>query len=133
MGIHIYGCKIEVNQISKKEEIKLKEEKPIIDKRNIHLLTEGLIPHGTTEWESFSSGDQRKRNHEFQTKRLKLKNPIFSISPVRLAVYNIPFHYTQSDLKRLFNDTVKFNLPNSKPKIIQVKLNIEFFNVKFKG
>jgi len=49
-----------------------------------------------------SKGDLQKRNAAWKEKRSKLKNPNYTVSPVRLSVRNLPLDMDEKHLKTMF-------------------------------
>eukprot|EP00057_Strongylocentrotus_purpuratus_P031131 XP_783689.3 PREDICTED: RNA-binding protein 28 [Strongylocentrotus purpuratus] len=78
---------------------KAKEEQK--DKRNLHLLREGLIRPGTKAAEGLSEQFINKRLKIENVKKEKLKNLNIFVSPTRLAVHNLPKAVDGKKLKEL--------------------------------
>lgn len=106
----------EAKQITK-QATSSKEKKPK-DKRNLHLAKEGLILPGSEAAKDLSKADLVKRQKAETEKRMKLKNPNFMVSPVRLCVRNIPLNVNDGTLKDLFAKAG--GVPKSN--IVQVKV-----------
>ncbi|XP_062588932.1 RNA-binding protein 28-like [Saccostrea cucullata] len=72
------------------------------DKRNLHLVREGMIRPGTQAAVGLSKEDLLKRTKLENVKRAKLKNPNIFVSTTRLSVHNIPTQVTEKQLKSVF-------------------------------
>ena len=106
----------EAKQVAK-QAVSSKEKKPK-DKRNLHLAKEGLILPGSEAAKDLLKADLVKRQKAEAEKRLKLKNPNFIVSSVRLCVRNIPLNVTDQILKDLFAKAG--GVPKSS--VVQVKI-----------
>lgn len=78
------------------------KEKVKEDKRNLHLVREGMIRPGTQSAVGLSKEDLLKRTKLENAKRAKLKNPNIFVSTTRLSVHNIPTQVTDNQLKTMF-------------------------------
>lgn len=92
------------------------------DRRNQYLAKEGLIQEGSVAWNQLSTSDQAKRRRAMEESSLKLRSPNFAVSKTRLNVRNIPKHYDEKQLKKLFAEAVKRRATKENPKIVQVKI-----------
>ena len=66
-----------------------KEERKKVDKRHLYLAREGVIKADDETSKFMPKGDRSKRASAEAEKKLKLKNPNFFVSPVRLSIRNI--------------------------------------------
>lgn len=101
---------------------KERQEKAIIDQRNIYLAKEGKLEEGTAATDGVSKEDLQKRKQLEQEKATKLRSPNFHVSRTRLAVYNVPKSMKEVGLKQLFIDAVKLRATRQQPVIKQVKI-----------
>ncbi|XP_061195663.1 RNA-binding protein 28-like [Saccostrea echinata] len=72
------------------------------DKRNLHLVREGMIRPGTQAAIGLSKEDLLKRTKLENVKRAKLKNPNIFVSTTRLSIHNIPTQVSEKQLKNVF-------------------------------
>uniref|UniRef100_A0A914L4U7 RRM domain-containing protein n=1 Tax=Meloidogyne incognita TaxID=6306 RepID=A0A914L4U7_MELIC len=77
------------------------EDKNPKDKRNLYLLRASLIRKGTPQEKGMSEDDAKLRERLGQFAKKKLQNMITFVSPTRLAIHNIPFKFTDEQLRHL--------------------------------
>ncbi|XP_076078226.1 RNA-binding protein 28-like [Mytilus galloprovincialis] len=104
-GIIVDGRKLLIAKAvsrQKATELAKKEEKVKEDKRNLHLVREGLIRGGTKDAVGLSKQDIEKRQKIENSKRQRLKNPNIFVSTTRLCVHNLPKSIDEKELKAIF-------------------------------
>jgi nucleolar protein 4 len=86
------------------------------DKRNLYLANEGLIVPDTeaaaaagtgAKVAHMTEGDKEKRQRAQTEKKKKLQNPLFFVSPTRLAIRNLPKAFTDRELRELCLNAAK--------------------------
>lgn len=92
------------------------------DKRNLYLAREGVILEGMAAAKELSKKELEKRERAWKEKREKLKNPNFRVSETRLSVRNIPPHWTEVDLRKLFRGTVVNDFKKAGKKVGDISL-----------
>ncbi|XP_033101849.1 RNA-binding protein 28-like [Anneissia japonica] len=107
-GIVFKNRRLQLNlALSREEATKLrtqekdKEKVKNKDKRNLYLLREGMIRPGTQAAEGLSEAEIRKRTNLEKIKRIKLKNLNVFVSPMRLAVHNLPVSVDNAKLRNI--------------------------------
>lgn len=75
-----------------------------------------MIKPDSLEAQALSQKDMQKRLRLWQEKKLKLANPNFHVSNVRLAIGNIPKAVTDAELKQVFQKA------SNHAKMVQVKI-----------
>ncbi|XP_074661419.1 RNA-binding protein 28-like [Tubulanus polymorphus] len=103
VSVAISREKCAANDAAKKQE---KRNKPSTDKRNLHLVREGMIRPGTRAAENLSKTDLAKRARLDAVKRAKLKNLNIFVSSTRLCVHNLPKRVGDAELRRTFKQIV---------------------------
>ena len=106
------------------QEINKKKEKKD-DPRNLRLAKIGFIAANSPEAKDMPAEHLKKIQKNWAEKNTKLNNPIYHISPTRLAIQNLPKSWTDKDLKNLVLDKIKYDEAlgkGKKPKLIQVKI-----------
>ncbi|KAF5302349.1 hypothetical protein FQA39_LY10388 [Lamprigera yunnana] len=104
-AIKLMGNVLECKPALSKEEILNKsnqKQKGPRDSRNLYLLKEGLILAGSKAAESVSATDIAKRLQLEQYKTQTLKNLNMFVARTRLIVHNIPFSWSDAQLRKLF-------------------------------
>ncbi|KAK3097152.1 hypothetical protein FSP39_006867 [Pinctada imbricata] len=86
----------------KAKELKNKEKKVKVDKRNLHLVREGMIRPGTQDAQGLTKDDLLRRGKLEKVKRQKLKNPNIFVSTTRLSVHNLPVSVDEKQLRKVF-------------------------------
>ncbi|UIZ29200.1 hypothetical protein KXD40_007252 [Peronospora effusa] len=81
-------------------------ERRRLDKRNLYLAYEGTLNvNKTADAElELPKMDIDKRRRAIREKKLKLQNPMYFVSPVRLSVRNLSTTLDDRKLKKLFHD-----------------------------
>ncbi|KAG6896912.1 hypothetical protein C0992_005315 [Termitomyces sp. T32_za158] len=101
-----------IRAVTRDEAGKLKEagekSRQKADKRNMHLLREGVILPNTPAAETLSPKEVEQRTASFNARRQLLKsNPSLFISKTRLSVRQIPLFVSERILKRLAVHAIK--------------------------
>lgn len=97
------------NELSKAKELrdKNKDNQKKHDQRNLSLANVGVILN--LKDLDGNETDLKKRQKLEDIKKLKLKNPLFFVSPTRLTIHNLPKIVDDSKLRELIIDTLKKN------------------------
>lgn len=74
------------------------------DGRNLYLVKEGVVMAGTPAADGVSVADMSRRLQLEKWKSQILRNLNMFVSPTRLVVHNIPPSWTDSQLRKLFQD-----------------------------
>ncbi|CAH8570779.1 unnamed protein product [Heterobilharzia americana] len=67
--------------------------------RNLHLASVGIIRPGTAEAKDLSKEDLARRDGLLREKKMKLSDPNYFISDIRLCLRNLPLSVSDNDLK----------------------------------
>ncbi|CAB3363081.1 Hypothetical predicted protein [Cloeon dipterum] len=105
-----------------------KEDKVKNDGRNLYLIKEGVILAGSTAAKGVSAEDMSYRLRLEQSKSQMLRNLSMVISPLRLAVHNLPDNYSDQSLRNAF----KKHAPAGS-KITEAKIMRDLKKVDSKG
>ena len=97
-----------------------KSEAEAEDKRNLRLASVGYISPQQCKELGLSKGDINKREAAVNEKRIKLKNPNYFVSPVRLCIRNLPITMDEKTLKKLF--VANGRVGNKSPEVTFVKI-----------
>ncbi|XP_052088587.1 RNA-binding protein 28-like [Mytilus californianus] len=130
-GIIVDGRKLLIAKAvsrQKATELAKKEEKVKEDKRNLHLVREGLIRGGTKDAIGLSKQDIEKRQKIENSKRQRLKNPNIFVSTTRLCVHNLPKSIDEKELKAIF-----LKAAGKKAKITECRIMRDTERVNTKG
>ncbi|XP_072165470.1 RNA-binding protein 28-like [Diadema setosum] len=98
------------------EKEKAKEEQK--DRRNLHLLREGMIRPGTKAAEGLPEVYLNKRLKVEEMKRDKLRNLNIFVSPTRLAIHNLPKSVDDKRLRELAKDAAG----DKRSKVIEARI-----------
>ncbi|XP_059482692.1 RNA-binding protein 28 [Neocloeon triangulifer] len=79
-----------------------KEDKVKMDGRNLYLIKEGVVMAGSTAAKGVSAADMAYRLQLEQSKSQMLRNLSMVVSPLRLAVHNLPENYSDQALRKMF-------------------------------
>nr|XP_054774952.1 RNA-binding protein 28-like isoform X2 [Lytechinus pictus] len=109
------------------EKDKAKEEQK--DKRNLHLLREGLIRPGTKAAEGLSEQYMNKRLKIENVKKEKLKNLNIFVSPTRLAIHNLPKAVDDKKLREIAREAAG----DKKAKVIEARIMRDMNNPNAQG
>jgi len=104
-GRKVYGHRAVLRQDA--EAFKKRDEKMGKDKRNLYLLRASLIRPGTEQAKDMSQTDSQLRERLILSAKNKLKNLLMYVSPNRLVIHNIPFSYTDDQLRKCCNAAAK--------------------------
>ncbi|XP_047004070.1 RNA-binding protein 28 [Schistocerca americana] len=74
------------------------------DSRNLYLVKEGVVMAGTPAADGVSVADMSRRLQLEKWKSQILRNLNMFVSPTRLIVHNVPPSWTDSQLRKLFQD-----------------------------
>lgn len=74
--------------------------------RNLHLAMIGVILPGMPEAALVNPQDLARRTRSWNTRKSKLKNPNFVVSPTRLSIRNLPRDVDDAKLKKVSLDAV---------------------------
>ncbi|CAH8599554.1 unnamed protein product [Heterobilharzia americana] len=75
--------------------------------RNLHLASVGIIRPGTAEAKDLSKEDLARRDGLLREKKMKLTDPNYFISDIRLCLRNLPLSVSDNDLKSVCYKFVK--------------------------
>jgi nucleolar protein 4 len=102
-----------LSAVNKEDLDKLKETKKqnhyntvITDKRNLHLVKEGVIQPESPMAQGLSKMDLMKRKQAELEKKTKLKNPHYGVSDTRLCFRNLPLNVDEKRLKDIVKHAV---------------------------
>eukprot|EP01135_Chromosphaera_perkinsii_P003146 Nk52_evm35s236 gene=Nk52_evmTU35s236 len=112
---------VERKEANERKEEKSKKKKAKEVQRNLFLAKEGIITPDSEAAKHMTKEDLERRIAAWKEKKIKLANPNYFVSDVRLAVRNLPKTCLDADLRKLFEKVKGKKLNLLKAKVILSK------------